>query len=254
MIGRVTRSFQDNLLRLLLAVSEGRGDDATETAIKMGEPKEGFDRANYKRRVVDLVAENRDASLSRLNAGQVVLEITKISADCWIRMPPEFTMIAKALLNLDRIVFTLDPTFDPNTVIRERATEIFQRNLIKSMSPGNLLTGVVEVKEFAEKLPIRVNRILDAIGNNELKIKVDAIDEKVVLDGLQKVANRITMGLVVAALIVGAAMLMRVETNFKILGYPGLAMIFFLLAAAAGLILLFNILFYDEKPDPKKKN
>jgi predicted unusual protein kinase regulating ubiquinone biosynthesis (AarF/ABC1/UbiB family) len=252
MIGRVTKSFQDNLLRLLLAVSEGRGEDATETAIKMGEPKERFDRVNYKRRVVDLVAENRDASLSRLNAGQVVLEITKISADCWIRMPPEFTMVAKALLNLDRIVFTLDPTFDPNAVIRERATEILQRNIIKSMSPGNLLTGVVEVKEFAEKLPIRVNRILDAIGNNELKIKVDAIDEKVVLDGLQKVANRITMGLVVAALIVGAAMLMRVETNFKILGYPGLAMIFFLLAAAAGLILLFNILFYDEKPKPKK--
>jgi ubiquinone biosynthesis protein len=254
MIGRITKSFQDNLLRLLLAVSEGRGEDATETAIKMGEPKERFDRVNYKRRVVDLVAENRDASLSRLNAGQVVLEITKISADCWIRMPPEFTMVAKALLNLDRIVFTLDPTFDPNAVIRERATEILQRNIIKSMSPGNLLTGVVEVKEFAEKLPIRVNRILDAIGNNELKIKVDTIDEKVVLDGLQKVANRITMGLVVAALIVGAAMLMRVETNFKILGYPGLAMIFFLLAAAAGLILLFNILFYDEKPKPKKEN
>jgi len=50
-----------------------------------------------------------------------------------------------------------------------------------------------------------VNKILDTIGNNELKINVDAIDEKVVLDGLQKVANRITLGLVLAALIVGAA-------------------------------------------------
>ena len=254
MIGRVTRSFQDKFLRLLLAVSEGRGEDATETAITMGEPKERFDRVTYKRRVVDLVAENQDANLSRLNVGQVALEITKISADCWIRMPPEFTMIAKALLNLDRIVFTLDPTFDPNAVIRERASEILQRNIIKSMSPGNLLTGVAEVKEFAEKLPTRVNRILDAIGDNDLKIKVDAIDEKIVLEGLQKVANRITLGLVVAALIVGAAMLMRVETSFRIFGYPGLAMIFFLLAAAAGLILVINILFYDEYRDPKKKS
>ena len=78
------------------------------------------------------------------------------------------------------------------------------------------------------------------------------IDEKVVLEGLQKVANRITLGLVVAALIVGAAMLMRVETSFRIFGYPGLAMIFFLLAAAAGLVLVFSILFYDEKR--RKKN
>lgn len=247
MVGRLTRSFQDNLLRLLLAISEGRGDDAAEAAIKMGEAKPLFDRPAFTRRVAELVAENRDADLSRLNAGQVALEITKVSADCWYRMPPEFTMIAKTLLNLDRAVFTLDPTFDPNAVIRERSTEIIQRNIIKSVSPTNILTGVVEVKEFAEKLPLRVNRILDTIGNNELKFKVDAIDEKIVLEGLQKVANRITLGLVVAALIVGAAMLMRVETSFRIWGYPGIAMIFFLLAAAAGLLLAVNILFYDEK-------
>ncbi|HEX6728874.1 MAG TPA: AarF/UbiB family protein [Pyrinomonadaceae bacterium] len=247
MVGRLTASFQDHLLRLLLAISEGRGDDAAEMAIRMGESKPLFERSTFIRRVADLVAENRDADLTRLNAGQVALEITRVSAECWFRLPPEFTMIAKTLLNLDRSVFTLDPGFDPNAIIRERATEIIQRNIIKSISPSNLLTGVVEVKEFAEKLPIRVNRILDTIGNNELKFKVDAIDEKVVLEGLQKVANRITLGLVVAALIVGASMLMRVETSFRILGYPGFAMIFFLLAAAAGLLLAVNILFYDEK-------
>lgn len=247
MVGRVTRGFQDNLLRLLLAISEGRGEEAAEIAIKMGEPKSGFNRTEYTRRVSDLVAENTDASLTRLNAGQVTLEITKISADCWMRLPPEFTMIAKALLNLDRVVFTLEPTFDPNAVIRERATEILQRNILKSMAPSNLLSGVVDIKEFVEKLPVRVNKILDAIGNNDLEIKVDAIDEKVLIDGFQKVANRITLGLVVAALIVGAAMLMRVETSFRIFGYPGLAMILFLIAAGAGLLLVGSILFYDEK-------
>ena len=247
MVGRVTRSFQDNLLRLMLAISEGRGEAAGEAAIKMGEAKEGFDRETFKRRITDLVAEHGDAVLSRLNAGRVTLEITRISADCWFRLPAEFTMIAKALLNLDRVVYTLDTNFDPNLIIRERANEILQQNILKSVAPTNLLSGVVDLKEFVEKLPTRVNRILDAVGDNELRFKVDAIDEKVVLEGLQKVANRITLGLVVASLIVGAAMLMRVETSFRIFGYPGLAMIFFLLAAAAGLGLAFSILFYDEK-------
>jgi predicted unusual protein kinase regulating ubiquinone biosynthesis (AarF/ABC1/UbiB family) len=213
----------------------------------MGEPKEGFDRSSFERRITDLVSEHGDAVLSRADAGKVTLEITRISADCWFRLPAEFTMFAKALLNLDRVVYTLDPNFDPNIVIRDRANEILQRNILKSVAPNNLLSGVVDLKEFVEKLPNRVNRILDAAGNNDLRFKVDAIDEKLVMEGLQKVANRITLGLVVAALIVGAAMLMRVETSFRIFGYPGLAMIFFLLAAAAGLILAFNILFYDEK-------
>jgi predicted unusual protein kinase regulating ubiquinone biosynthesis (AarF/ABC1/UbiB family) len=249
MVGHVTRTFQDNLLRLLLAISEGRGEVAAESAIKMGEAKVGFDRPAFTRRIVDLVAENRDAVLSRLNAGKVTLEITKISADCWFRLPSEFTMVAKALMNLDKVVYTLDPGFDPNAVIRDEANEILQRNVLRSLSPSSLMAGAVDVKEFAEKLPLRVNRILDEIGNNNLRIKVDAIDEKVVLDGLQKIANRITLGLVVAALIVGAALLMRVETAFRIWGYPGLAMILFLLAAAAGLVLAFNIVFHDKKTD-----
>ena len=253
MVGRVTRSFQDNLLRLMLAISEGRGEAAGEAAIKMGEPKEGFDRETFKRRITDLVAEHGDAVLSRLNAGRVTLEITRISADCWFRLPSEFTMIAKALLNLDRVVYSLDTNFDPNLIIRERANDILQQNILKSVAPTNLLSGVVDLKEFAEKLPARVNRILDAVGDNELRFKVDAIDEKIVLEGLQKVANRITLGLVVASLIVGAAMLMRVETSFRIWGYPGLAMIFFLLAAAAGLGLAFSILFYDEHRRKKKR-
>jgi predicted unusual protein kinase regulating ubiquinone biosynthesis (AarF/ABC1/UbiB family) len=247
MVGHIGRSFQDNLIRLLIAISHGDGEQVAETAISMGEARERFDRASFTRRISELVAENADASLNRLNAGRVVMELTRISAECWFRLPSEFSLIAKALLNLDRVVLALDPAFDPNVVLRERASEIMERNLLKSIAPSNLLTGVAELKEFAEKFPNRVNRILDALGNNELRFKVDTIDEKVVLDGLQKIANRITLGLVVAALIVGAAMLMRVETSFRILGYPGLAMIFFLLAAAAGLLLAFNIIFHDEK-------
>src|SRR6476659_137288 len=247
MVGRVTGTFRDNLLRLLLAISEGRGDAAAEAAVKMGEAKEGFDRKVFDRRITDLVNENRDAILSRLNAGKVTLEITKISADCWFRLPAEFTMIAKALLNIDRVVYTLDQSFDPNAIIRERANEILEQNIIKSIAPNNLLSGVVDLKEFAEKFPTRLNRILDQIGNKELKFKVDAIDETIVLEGLQKVANRITLGLVVAALIIGAAMLMRVDTSFRIFGYPGLPMIFFLMAAVAGIVLAGSIVFNDVK-------
>ncbi len=251
MVARLSPGFRDNVLRLLLAISEGRGEEAAEVTIRMGEPKPRFDKADFTKRVAQLVAEHGAASLSKLNSGQVVLEITRISADCWFRLPGEFTMVAKALLNLDRVVLTLDPNFEPTAIIRQRAMEILQRNLMQSMTPTNLIGSVVELKEFAEKLPGRVNKILDTLGNNEFKVDVNAIDEKIVLEGLQKVANRIALGLVLAALIVGAAMLMRVETSFKILGYPGFAMIFFLIAAIAGLALIGTIVMTDVKARKK---
>ena len=103
-----------------------------------------------------------------------------------------------------------------------------------------------------EKLPGRINKLLDTVANNELSIKVDAIDEEHLMEGLQKVANRITLGLVLASLIVGAALLMRVDTTFKIFGYPGLAIICFLAAAAGGVMLVVNIIFYDETHEDKR--
>ncbi len=251
MVGHISGSFQENLLRLLLAISEGRGDEAAAISMKMGEPKPNFDKQNYENRIANLVAQHSGSTLDQIDAGHVVLEITRISADCWFRLPAEFTMIAKALLNLDKVVYTLFPDFDPNEIIRNEATSILTRRIVKSIEPGSILTQLIEVKEFVERLPKRVNKILDAIGNNELKISVDAIDERVVLDGLQKVANRIALGLVLAALIVGAALMMRVETSFHILGYPALPMIFFLMAAIAGIILIFNIIFYDKHPRKK---
>jgi ubiquinone biosynthesis protein len=247
MVGRILPGMQDQLLRLLLAVSEGRGEEAAEVSIKMGEAKEKFDRQDYMRRVAELVAENSTATLGRINAGQVALEITRIAGECWFRLPREFTMIAKAMLNLDRIVLTLDPQFDPNAIIREESSQILQRNLLKTIAPASLMSGMVELKEFAEKLPSRVNRILDTLGENQLRLKVDAIDEKMLMEGLQKVANRITLGLVLAALIVGAALLTRVESTFRILGYPGLPLIFFVLAAIAAIGLIASILLNDVK-------
>ncbi|MDX6530231.1 MAG: ubiquinone biosynthesis protein [Blastocatellia bacterium] len=251
MVGHISGSFQENLLRLLLAISEGRGDEAAEVSIKMGEAKPNFDKHDFETRVASLVAQHSGSTVEQIDAGHVALEITRIAADCWFRLPVEFALMAKALLNLDRVVYTLYPDFDPNEVIRDEATGILTRRIVKSIEPGSVLTRVIEVKEFVERLPTRVNKILDAIGNNELKIAVDAIDERVVLDGLQKVANRITLGLVLAALIVGAALMMRVETSFRIFGYPGLPIIFFLMAAIAGLILIFNIIFYDKHPRKK---
>jgi ubiquinone biosynthesis protein len=114
------------------------------------------------------------------------------------------------------------------------------------MSPANMFAAALETKEFLEQLPGRVNKFLDAVTNNELKLNIEVIDEGAVIHGLQKVANRITLGLLLASLIIGAAMLMRVETRFRLFGYPGFAMVFFLVAAGGALWLAFNILTSDR--------
>jgi hypothetical protein len=117
----------------------------------------------------------------------------------------------------------------------------------KSISPGNLFMAMIDARDFLEKLPRRINRILDLLASNRLEVKVDALDERTLMEGFTKIANRITMGLVLAALIVGAAQLMQVQTTFRIVGYPGLAILLFLAAAAGGAALVIDIFLADRK-------
>ena len=254
MVARLTPRFQESLLQTLLAISDGRGDETAELAMKIGEPLAGFNETNFRNQIGDLVAQHQSANLENIDAGRVGLEITRVAGENNFRLPAEFTMIAKTLLNLDQIVKTLDPTFDPNDSIRRHASDILRQRWMKSLSPANLFTSAIEVKDFVEKFPGRVNRLLDAVANNEMKIRVDAIDETKLMEGFQKVANRITVGLVIAALIVGAALIMDIQTSFTLFGYPGIAIIFFLIAAGAGLLLIYNILFKDEKKETDVNN
>src|SRR4051812_10990308 len=249
MVGRIMPGLQESLLQLLLAIAEGRGDDAADIAIKIGEKREEFNETEFRRRVAEIVATQQGATVEQMQVGRLVLEVTQISGENNIRVPAELTMLGKTLLNLDQVGRAIEPQFDPNAAIRRDAAQILQQRLYKSLSPGNLFSGVLELKDLVQRLPARINKIIDAIANNELKVSVDAIDEKTLVIGFQKVANRITVGLIIAALIVGAAMMMRVETSFRIWGYPGLAILLFLAAAGAGVFLLINILFYDKSHD-----
>jgi ubiquinone biosynthesis protein len=246
MVGHIMPRLQEDLLQLLLAISEGRGEDASQVAIKIGEPRREFDKAEFVRRISEIVGQQKTATVEQMQVGRLVLEVTRCAADCGIRVPPELTMLGKTLLNLDQVGRALAPQFDPNASIRRNAAEILRQRVLKTLSPGNLFGGVLEVKDLLQRLPARLNRFFDALANNEFKVSVDAIDEKTLIVGFQKIANRITVGLIIAALIVGAALLMRVETSFRIWGYPGLAIIFFLFAAGAGVVLMLNILFYDK--------
>ncbi len=246
MIGRIAPVMQENLLKLLLSVSEGKGESAAEIAIEMGTKTNNFERDNYIREVSQLVAQHQSTTMAQLDTGRVVLEITRSAAQNGLRLPPELTLLGKTLLNLDLVSRILAPEFDPNDAVRRHASDLMRQRLNKMLSPGNLVSTVMELNDFVQHLPARMNRVFEKVANDQLTLKVDAFDEVKLMEGMQKIANRITVGLVIAALIIGAALMMRVPSSLRILGYPALAMLFFVVAFVAGVVLVYNIMFRDE--------
>jgi ubiquinone biosynthesis protein len=247
MAAEVTPAMQEHLLKLLLAIAESRAEEAAHTAIEISERIGDSSERGFTRELSQLIARHGDVRASEVEVGRIMMEMTRIGGDHGIRLPSELTLLGKTLLNLDHVGRTLAPDFDPNAAIRRNAGEVMQKRMLKAMSPAHLFSTMLEMNELVQQLPGRVNRLLDSLVNSEFRLRVDAFDEQHMVEGFQKVANRITVGLVIAALIIGAAMLMRVETAFTILGYPGLAILLFMVAAAAGVALVLEIVIHDRQ-------
>jgi predicted unusual protein kinase regulating ubiquinone biosynthesis (AarF/ABC1/UbiB family) len=246
MVSRLSPDLQEDLLHFLLAIADGRTEQAANLALAMGERLDGFDEPTFRRRVAEVIVRSRDSKIGEAPAGSLMLAIAHAAVTCGVRLPNELTLLGKTLLNLDEVGRILAPDFDVQESLRRNANELMMERMRRSVTPSAAFSSLLEAKNFAERLPGRINRILDAVADQQMKVRVELIDEGAVLDGLQKVANRITLGLILAALIIGAAMLMRVETSFRILGYPGLAMLFFLGAAVGGSLMVIQILRSDH--------
>ena len=244
MVATVPARVQTQIVKLLLAISDGDGEECAQVLAEMGHPLEDYDAAAFRDEVAHLVSE-AVGSGPDMEAGRVLVDLSRISGSHGLRPPAEMSMVGKALLNLDQATAHLDPTFAPAEAIRDNVSEIFASSL--KTSPGGILAAAIEAKEFTALLPKRANRILDAVSQGELRVNVDAIDEQRLHLVLQRVANRLTLGLIIAATIIGAAMMMRVETDARIFGFPAIAMVFFTIAVVAAVALGVQIVLTDRK-------
>lgn len=244
MVATVPRRVQDHVVKLLLAISDGDGEEAARVLAEMGHPLEDHDAARFRDEVSHLVSASVAAG-GDLEAGGVMVELSRLSGAHGLRPPPEMAMIGKALLNLDQATMHLDPGFSPAEAVRDNVDQIMRGGL--RTNPGSVVAAAMEAKEFAAQLPRRANRLLDALGDGELTLRVNAFDEERLLRVAQHLTTRLVIGVVLSAIIIGAALTMRVESSVTLFGYPAVSMVFFLLAAVAGLVLVGSVVVTDRR-------
>lgn len=247
MVGHVTPGMQEHLLKLLIAVGEGNSEQASEVLIRISQTTDNFNQFAFCRQIGRLMSLWQNQNLQQFNVGKSLLEMSRDAVDNGLYVPTELTLLGKALLQMDEIGKILDPTFDPHASIRRNVTSLMSQRFNKQFTHGNAYSSLLEIKNFVTGLPSRLNRLLDTATSPDLEMKVRVVDVKTLVEGFQKIANRITAGIILASLILGAALLMQVQTSFRIFGYPGLAILCFLAAAAGGVWLLINIFLQDQK-------
>ncbi|HEX6088246.1 MAG TPA: AarF/UbiB family protein [Thermoanaerobaculia bacterium] len=253
MVSRISHEFQDEVIKLLLAISSNRGTEVAEACVRMSEVQERFDPVKFTRDISTIVAAVHDANARDINTGQLIFNVIAIANNNELKAPAELTMLAKTLLHLDAITKRLDPDYDPQRVIRDYAEQLISQKLAQKFNPRNFYPALLDLNQLILDLPHRVREIVDLTSAGRLSFGIKLTQAEEFLAGIHKIANRITVGVVIAALLVSSSMMMRVPTSFTIFGYPGLAVLGYLMASAAAFYLILSTILRDRKDQEKAK-
>jgi predicted unusual protein kinase regulating ubiquinone biosynthesis (AarF/ABC1/UbiB family) len=252
-VSHISYELQDEIIKLLLAISSNRGHEVADACARMSEVQEGFDATRFVKDISTIVANFHDSDVHQINAGQLLFSVIAIANNNGLKAPAELAMLAKTLLHLDGITKKLDREFDPQRVIRGYAEELIAQKLMQKFNPRNFYPALLDLNQLVLDLPHRAREILDQTAAGRLTVAIKLTQAEVFLAGIHKIANRITVGAVVAALLLSSTMLMRVPSRFSILGYPGLAMIGYFVSMVVALYLVVSILMRDRQDEERAK-
>lgn len=248
MVAKFSPKLQEKIMMLLIGMSKKDGDAITDALLEMSEyDANETDLITFRKNINRLVMNSTSNNAEDMETGRVLIQMNRIAAEHGIKIAVELNILGKILLNMDQIVAVLTPKYDLQKAIRKFMDRMVNKKIGKELKPENIYGLLLENKKLAENLPSRLNKITENLASNQFELKVNALDEKRLTDGFQKVANRITSGIIIAAMIIGAALLMRIPSSFSIMGYGLLPFIFFIVAIGLGLYLVYNILFKDEQ-------
>jgi ubiquinone biosynthesis protein len=241
MTARLSASMREASTRLLMALGDHRGDDVAAVLIEQGVPAQDFDRPGYTRAIATLIARNVDLTASEVQAGKVLFEVIDLSFQHGLRLPAEMTLLAKALFNLDGVTRVLDPHFTPLETIRAFGNEIAMARARRDMSPRRLYQIAMESSDLLAALPRRLDQITQRMATNDIGAHVDIPQLPALIVALQKVANRIFSGLVLAGLLVASSQLLPY--------WRTLGMIGFVIAAVLAVYIVVTIMISDRRGD-----
>ena len=140
MVGHTGPVMQEHLLKVLVAVSDGKGDEAAEEVVRISEKTDAFDSHRFRQQIGQLVASSHNKGLRDLNVGRTLLDVSRHARETGLYVPSELVLLGKTLLQLDEVGRILDPEFDTSASIRRNAAHIISTRMIRETTQGGLAT------------------------------------------------------------------------------------------------------------------
>ncbi len=241
MVGRLSEGTRELLKEILQGVTRRDMGRVCEALVDMGAVQ--HERlGSLQRDLEDLAACNYGIPLRQIDVTGVLRELEVTAVTHGVRLPQDLLMLVKALFIIEGVTRKLDPDFN----IAEVAEPLARQMMLQQFNPVQAGSRVGRIAQqylrVFGRLPKQVDRLVTQLERGELAVQFKHVGLENVVGRLDIISNRLAVAIMVAALIIGSALVLSQDLGPLFHGLPVVGLCGFVAAACTGAWLVVAIL------------
>jgi ubiquinone biosynthesis protein len=249
MVGFLSRRLREDMGDMLVGVITQNTEQVITVMVRMGIITRSTNLRELERDLNRMLVRYLGLPLQQMDVGEILGEVLSISFMHHVRLPSDFAMLIRTMIILNGLGQQLDPNYQLVPALEPFVRQLVQDKLSIRRIGTNALRTLESLNTLAQRFPNRLDDLWDQLDEGNLTVGVSVRDLKTIIQRVDRIANRLAFALVVAALIIGSALILMGGTEIQALfQIPGLglaipvAQVSFILAGLTGAWLLWSIL------------
>jgi ubiquinone biosynthesis protein len=242
MMGRLSETLMDELSDLLIAIVTWNPKGIVKVYQKAGVLSEGTDFKTLETDLTEFLYRYHRIPLARIDMKSLINDAFDLIHRHKIKIQSELMLFGKALATYEEVGRMLDPEFDFVTEMIPYVKKLSRRKFRPKIILRDITTTLQDLRDLLVPLPFDLQMITEKLRKGELGFSLQHKGlEKFILE-MERSSNRISFSLIIAALIVGSSLIMRLEVGPYLFGYPLLGIFGYVFAGILGIWLVIAIL------------
>lgn len=241
-VGRIDPAMKQYLADILISFVKEDFEGLTKVYQKMGILPESIDKAAFEREYYDIMLHYFGRPFKNVRIGELLMDYIRLAARHNIMLPRDLILFDKCILELEGLSRLLFPDVNILKESEPYAAKLYLERMSPKAFVDDAVSAVADYHELFHNLPGQTGDILKKILDDKLRIEFMHKGLEDFMGEMDRSSNRLTFGIIVAALVIGSSLVISSETAPKIGGYAALGVVGFLIASFLGFWLALQIL------------
>ena len=242
MMGTIDRRSREEFVELVDSIVCKRTSRTVQVLLQITDREKETNIRKLERDVAEFIDLHLYKPLKEIEIGPLLNHMVELAARHRLRIPPELFIMLKALSTIEGVARLLNPNFDTIAKAKPFIRQIKTSRFGPQRLGEDLWTLITQLFEFANDFPKDLLEITRTLRQKKLTINLELKGLETMLSTHDQISNRISFSIIIAALIIGSALIVRSNTPPLFYGISMIGIIGFIAAAVMGIWLLVAIL------------